>query len=118
KCCNGEDELTKIVRRTIFRTSYVAPFSDNQQEGRPKMFVKTIIAILVTLAAAWLTHSATATVATFLVAMIIVLLFEGIRIVPQQNAWVVERLGKFQGVLEPGVNLIVPCFARIAYKHS
>ena len=38
------------------------------------MFVKTIIAILVTLAAAWLTHSATATVATFLVAMIIVIL--------------------------------------------
>ena len=82
------------------------------------MFVKTIIAILVTLAAAWLTHSATATVATFLVAMIIVLLFEGIRIVPQQNAWVVERLGKFQGVLEPGLNLIVPFFDRIAYKHS
>jgi regulator of protease activity HflC (stomatin/prohibitin superfamily) len=82
------------------------------------MFVKTIIAILVTLAAAWLTHSATATVATFLVAMIIVLLFEGIRIVPQQNAWVVERLGKFQSVLEPGLNLIVPFFDRIAYKHS
>ena len=82
------------------------------------MFVKTIIAILVTLAAAWLTHSATATVATFLVAMIIVLLFEGIRIVPQQNAWVVERLGKFQGVLEPGLNLVVPFFDRIAYKHS
>src|SRR5438477_11621986 len=82
------------------------------------MFVKTIIAILVTLAAAWLTHSATATIATFLVAMIIVLLFEGVRIVPQQNAWVVERLGKFQSVLEPGLNLIVPFFDRIAYKHS
>src|SRR5690242_17219483 len=82
------------------------------------MFVKTIIAIIVTVLAAFLTHSTLATVATFLVAMIIVLLFEGIRIVPQQNAWVVERLGKFQGVLEPGLNLIVPFFDRIAYKHS
>ena len=82
------------------------------------MFVKTIIAILVTLAAAWLTHSATATVATFLVAMIIVLLFEGVRIVPQQNAWVVERLGKFHRVLEPGLELIMPFVDRIAYKHS
>src|SRR5437667_11290444 len=82
------------------------------------MFVKTIIAILVTLAAAWLTHSATATVATFLVAMIVVLIFEGVRIVPQQNAWVVERLGKFHTVLEPGLNIIVPFFDRVAYKHS
>ena len=82
------------------------------------MFVKTIIAVLVTLAAAWMTRSPVATTATFLVAMIIVVLFEGIRIVPQQNAWVVERLGKFHRVLEPGLNLIVPFFDRIAYKHS
>ncbi len=82
------------------------------------MFVKTIVAILVTLAAAWLTRSPVATVATFLVAMIIVILFEGIRIVPQQNAWVVERLGKFHRVLEPGLELIMPFVDRIAYKHS
>jgi regulator of protease activity HflC (stomatin/prohibitin superfamily) len=31
---------------------------------------------------------------------------------------VVERLGKFHSVLEPGLNLIVPFFDRIAYKHS
>ncbi|MBC8022019.1 MAG: SPFH/Band 7/PHB domain protein [Burkholderiales bacterium] len=67
---------------------------------------------------AWLTKSATATIATFLVAMVIVFIFEGVRIVPQQNAWVVERLGKFHAVLEPGLNLIVPFFDRIAYKHS
>jgi regulator of protease activity HflC (stomatin/prohibitin superfamily) len=41
-----------------------------------------------------------------------------VRIVPQQNAWVVERLGKFFRVLEPGLNLIVPFFDRVAYKHS
>jgi len=47
-----------------------------------------------------------------------VLLAEGVRIVPQQNAWVVERLGKFHTVLEPGMQLIVPFVDRIAYKHS
>src|SRR5688572_15911166 len=82
------------------------------------MFWKTAVAIILTIAAAWLTKSAVATIATFLVAMIIVVLFEGVRIVPQQNAWIVERLGKFFRVLEPGLNLIVPFLDRVAYKHS
>src|SRR5260221_10422346 len=82
------------------------------------MFWKTAIAIILTVAAAWLTHSAVATVATFLVAMIIVFIFEGVRIVPQQQAGVVERLGNFHAVLEPGLNLIVPFFDRVAYRHS
>ena len=82
------------------------------------MLWKTIIAVIVAIAAAALTHSALATVATFLVAMIIVFIFEGVRIVPQQQAWVVERLGKFHAVLEPGLNLIVPFFDRVAYRHS
>jgi len=82
------------------------------------MFWKTLIAVIVAVAMAYLTKSATATVATFLVAMLIVLVAEGMRIVPQQNAWVVERLGKFHTVLEPGFNVIVPFIDRIAYKHS
>ena len=82
------------------------------------MFWKTLVAIVVTIAMAWLSHSTVATVATFLVAMLVVLVAEGVRIVPQQNAWVVERLGKFHSVLEPGMNLIVPFVDRIAYKHS
>jgi regulator of protease activity HflC (stomatin/prohibitin superfamily) len=43
---------------------------------------------------------------------------EGVRIVPQQSAWVVERLGRFQGTLEPGLNLIIPFLDRVAYIHS
>src|SRR5687767_15243719 len=43
---------------------------------------------------------------------------EGVRIVPQQSAWVVERLGRFHGVLEPGLNLIIPLLDRVAYVHS
>src|SRR5215813_4028505 len=82
------------------------------------MFWKTAVAIILTVVMAFLTHSAMATIATFLVAMVIVLIFEGVRIVPQQHAWVVERLGKFHNVLEPGLNLIVPFFDRVSYKHS
>ena len=41
-----------------------------------------------------------------------------IKVVPQQTAFVVERLGKFYGVLQPGINWVVPFFDRIAYKHS
>ena len=82
------------------------------------MFWKTLVAILVTVAVATTLHNAVLTVATFLILMVAVLLLEGVRIVPQQSAWVVERLGKFQSVLEPGMNLIVPFVDRIAYRHS
>jgi regulator of protease activity HflC (stomatin/prohibitin superfamily) len=82
------------------------------------MFWKTAIAIVVTIAAAVLTGSTLATIATFLVGMIVVLVFEGVRVVPQQQAWVVERLGKFYAVLPPGLNLIVPFFDKVAYRHS
>src|SRR5450432_4463767 len=82
------------------------------------MFWKTAIAIALAVAAFSLTHNAAATVATFLVAMIVVVIAEGVRIVPQQNAWVIERLGKFFRVLEPGLQIIVPFIDRVAYKHS
>jgi regulator of protease activity HflC (stomatin/prohibitin superfamily) len=82
------------------------------------MFWKTLIAIVLTIVVATLSKSVIFTVAVFLLAMIVVLLAEGVRIVPQQNAWVVERLGKFHAVLEPGMNLIVPFIDRIAYRHS
>jgi regulator of protease activity HflC (stomatin/prohibitin superfamily) len=82
------------------------------------MFIKVIVAVILAIAAGTLLHSTAATVAVFVVAMVVVLIFEGVRIVPQQNAWVVERLGKFHQVLQPGLNLIVPFLDRVAYKHS
>ena len=39
-----------------------------------------------------------------------------IRVVPQQRAWVVERLGKYHAVLEPGLNFIIPFLDRIAFR--
>ena len=53
----------------------------------------------------------------FFLATVIIFVIEGVRIVPQQSAWVVERLGKFHAVLEPGLNVIVPFFDRVAYRH-
>ena len=38
--------------------------------------------------------------------------------VPQQEAWVVERMGKFHRVLEPGVNVLIPVLDRVKYVQS
>ncbi|WP_128548424.1 stomatin-like protein [Larkinella soli] len=48
----------------------------------------------------------------------LVVVFATVKVVPQQTAYVVERLGKFFAVLQPGVNFIIPFFDRVAYKHS
>lgn len=50
--------------------------------------------------------------------IIAVFLMKGIRVVPQQTALVVERLGRFYTVLSPGLNLIIPFVDRVAYQHS
>jgi len=54
----------------------------------------------------------------FIVALAAVFVIEGVRVVPQQNAWIIERLGKFHEVLEPGLNVIIPFVDRVAYRHS
>ena len=41
-----------------------------------------------------------------------------IRFVPQQTAWIVERMGKFSRILEPGLAILVPFLDRIAYVKS
>ena len=51
-------------------------------------------------------------------AVAVVFVLEGIQVVPQQNAWVVERLGKYNATLEPGLTFILPFFDRVAYRHS
>jgi regulator of protease activity HflC (stomatin/prohibitin superfamily) len=40
------------------------------------------------------------------------------KIVPQQNAWVVERLGKYDRTLTPGLKFVIPFVERVAYRHS
>ncbi len=52
----------------------------------------------------------------FIVAVVFVI--KTINVVPQQHAWVVERLGKYHATLGPGLNIVLPFIDRIAYKHS
>lgn len=56
------------------------------------------------------------TFAIFIVVLIGVI--QAIRVVPQQKAWVVERLGRFHGVLGPGLNFVLPFLDRVAYRHD
>jgi regulator of protease activity HflC (stomatin/prohibitin superfamily) len=55
-----------------------------------------------------------------LVLLVIAVIFisRAVRIVPQQNAFVVERLGKYDRTLTPGLNFVVPFVDRVAYRHS
>ena len=54
------------------------------------------------------------------VVFVIVVLFvvRSVKVVPQQHAWVVERLGKYHATLAPGLNFLVPFVDRLAYQHS
>jgi regulator of protease activity HflC (stomatin/prohibitin superfamily) len=56
------------------------------------------------------------TVALFVVAIIVI--GKAIRVVPQQHALVIERLGRFYAVLQPGLNFVIPFVDRVAYKHD
>ncbi|TDQ43182.1 SPFH domain-containing protein [Tepidicella xavieri] len=47
-----------------------------------------------------------------------IFIVKSIKVVPQQNAWVKERLGKYAGTLTPGLNFLVPFIDKVAYKHS
>ena len=55
--------------------------------------------------------------AVILVVIAVLVVSRGIKVVPQQHAWVVERLGKFDRTLAPGLSLIVPFIERVAYRH-
>jgi regulator of protease activity HflC (stomatin/prohibitin superfamily) len=57
-------------------------------------------------------------IALILVVIAIIFIVRTFKIVPQQNAWVVERLGKFDRTLTPGLKFLVPFVDRVAYKHS
>ncbi len=47
-----------------------------------------------------------------------ILVIKSIKVVPQQHAWVVERLGKYSTTLTPGLSVLLPFVDRVAYQHS
>ena len=56
--------------------------------------------------------------AIVLLVVAVVFIIQSIKIVPQQSAWVIERLGKYHGTLTPGLNFLWPFVDRLAYRHS
>ena len=57
-------------------------------------------------------------VALILLVIAVIFIIRSVKVVPQQNAWVIERLGKYHATLTPGLNFLVPFIDRLAYKHS
>lgn len=57
-------------------------------------------------------------VAIVIFVIAVIFITRSIKVVPQQNSWVVERLGKYNASLTPGLNFLVPFVDKVAYKHS
>ncbi len=57
-------------------------------------------------------------VALAIAAVVIFVIAKTAVVVPQQNAFVIERLGKFSRVLSAGFHILIPFIERIAYKHT
>ncbi len=57
-------------------------------------------------------------IALVLLVVAVVFVIRTIKIVPQQHAYVVERLGRFDRALTPGLKFVIPFIERVAYKHS
>lgn len=56
-------------------------------------------------------------IAIALLVLVVIFIVKTFKIVPQQHAWVIERLGRFHAVLAPGLNFVLPFIDRVAYKH-
>jgi regulator of protease activity HflC (stomatin/prohibitin superfamily) len=57
-------------------------------------------------------------IALVIAVIAIVFIVRTFKIVPQQHAWVVEKLGKYDRTLTPGLKFVIPFVERVAYKHS
>jgi regulator of protease activity HflC (stomatin/prohibitin superfamily) len=82
------------------------------------MFWKLAAAVIVAIIAAQVPGLSGYWFWVLVIGVMVAFVIEGVRIVPQQSAWVVERLGRYHSTLEPGLNLIIPFFDKIAYVHS
>ena len=53
-----------------------------------------------------------------ILAIAVMFVLQAVKVVPQQSAWVLERFGKYNRTLLPGLNIIIPFIDRVAYRHS
>jgi regulator of protease activity HflC (stomatin/prohibitin superfamily) len=56
-------------------------------------------------------------IAVILFVIAVIFITQSVKVVPQQHAWVVERLGKYSGTLTPGLSFLIPFLDKVAYKH-
>ena len=57
-------------------------------------------------------------IAFVILILAVIFIAKSVKVVPQQNAWVLERLGKYHATLTPGLNVVLPFVDVVAYKHS
>ncbi|HUX40148.1 MAG TPA: stomatin-like protein [Rectinemataceae bacterium] len=60
----------------------------------------------------------TMTLVVLIAVLVVLFIFGGVKIIPQQSAYVVERLGKYHNTLNAGVNYIIPFVDRVGYRHT
>ncbi len=53
-----------------------------------------------------------------ILAAVVIFGFKSFIVVPQQEAYIVERLGRFYKTLNPGLSILIPFIDRVAYKHT
>jgi len=56
-------------------------------------------------------------IALFILIAAVIFTIKALKVVPQQNSWVIERLGRFHSALKPGLNIVIPFVDSVAYKH-
>jgi len=57
-------------------------------------------------------------VAIIIAMLVVIVILKSVKVVPQQSAFVMKRLGKYHQTLEPGISFIIPFLDSVAYKHS
>ncbi len=53
-----------------------------------------------------------------LIIVTVITLYKGVKIVPQGEEWIIERLGKFNRILKPGLNILIPFIETVREKVS
>ena len=56
-------------------------------------------------------------IALVILVLAVIFVMQTVKVVPQQHAWVVERLGKYHATLTPGLSFVLPFIDRVAQKH-
>ena len=56
-------------------------------------------------------------IALVILVLAVIFVMQTVKVVPQQHAWVIERLGKYHATLTPGLSFVLPFIDRVAQKH-